>query len=177
MPRSTVLERCVDQPPNTTHPRASRSGTPTAPQSLPALTTSRCRPRRLHIARLRRFRRLLSRSSQKPSVLGWLERQFLQQALVCRSVELFGSRPSPSPNARPCHEWRPDPQPTNLVVSCLSNARSGAHPDRCRGIRLDSNVDGSAHLLVHVLREDPSCRAIHHPVEFCFSRTQGSYLV
>ena len=24
-------------------------------------------------------------------VLGWLERQFLQQALVCRSVEVFGS--------------------------------------------------------------------------------------
>ena len=88
----SLLERCVDQPPNAMHPRACRSGTPTASQSLPALTTSRCRPRRLHRALLRRFRRLLSRSSQKPSVLGWLERQFLQQALVCRSVEVFNSQ-------------------------------------------------------------------------------------
>ena len=73
------------------HPRACGSETPPASQSLPALTTSRYRPRRLHPALLRRFRRLLSRSSQKPPVLDWLEGQFLQHALVCRSVEVFGS--------------------------------------------------------------------------------------
>ena len=52
-----------------------------------------------------------------------------------------------------------DPQPPNMDVSCLSNARSRAHPDRCCGIRLDIHVDDSAHLLEHVLREDPSCRS------------------
>ena len=46
-----------------------------------------------------------------------------------------------------------DPQP----VSCFSNARSRAHPDRCRGVRLDIYVDGSSHLFVHVLRADSSC--------------------
>ena len=51
-----------------------------------------------------------------------------------------------------------------MDVSCLPNARSGTHPDRFRGTRLDIDVDGSAHVLVLVLREGPS-------------RTQGSYVV
>ena len=29
--------------------------------------------------------------AQEPSALGWLERQFLQQALMCRSVEVLGA--------------------------------------------------------------------------------------
>ena len=54
---------------------------------------------------------------------------------------------------------------------------SGAHPDRCRRVRLDIDVDGSSHLLVHVLPEDSSFRATHDSVELCFSGTQGSHLI
>ena len=68
-----------------------------------------------------------------------------------------------------------DPKPSNLDV--FPTSRSGAHPDRCRGVRLDIYIDGSHHLFVHVLREDSSCWAIHDCVEFCFSRTEGSNLV
>ena len=58
-----------------------------------------------------------------------------------------------------------DPQPTNLTALGLSNARSGTHPDRSRRVRFDVDVDGSSHLLVHVLCEDSSCRAVHDSAE------------
>ena len=59
-------------------------------------------------------------------------------------------------------------QPTNLYVSGLSNASSRAHPNRCRRVRFDVDVDGSFHFFVHVFCEDSSCRTIHDSVEFFF---------
>ena len=93
MPHSTVLSWNVvlTNRPTQCTPEHAGQGRQQHRNRCLRWTTSRCRPRRLHPALLRRFRRLLSRSSQKPFVLGWLERQFLQQALVCRSVEVFGS--------------------------------------------------------------------------------------
>ena len=89
--------------------------------------------------------------AQEPCALGWLERQFLQQALMCRSVEVFGSHVGfvlDVLHLSQTHDFVTngvlDPQPSNLDVFCLSKARSGAHPDRCRRVRLDIDVDGSS---------------------------------
>ena len=124
------------------HTRAYTSGMPRVSQSSPVRTTSRCRPRHLQSALLRRFHRWVGLSGS-----------FCKKALVFRSFEVIGSHDLVTNGVL-------DPQPTNLDVSCLPKARSGAHPDRCRELRLDIHVDDSAHLLAHVLREDPSCRAI-----------------
>ena len=62
--------------------------------------------------------------AQEPSAVGWLERQFLQQALMCRSVEVFGSHVGYVLSARHFSQANNfvtygilDPQPTNLYVS------------------------------------------------------------
>ena len=83
---------------------------------------------------------------------------------MCRSVEVFGSHVGFFLGALHLSQTNDlvtngvlDPWPSDLNVSCLSNALSGAHPDHCCRVRLDIDVDGSSHLLVHVLREDSSC--------------------
>ena len=50
-----------------------------------------------------------------------------------------------------------DPQPSNLDVPRLPDARSGAHSHCCRGIRLDLEAAVSSHVFVHVLCDYPSC--------------------
>ena len=101
--------------------------------------------------------------AQERSALGWLEHQVLQQALMCRSDEVFGSHVRFVVGASHLSQVHDlvmngvsDPQPTNLNVSGLSNARSGTHPDRSRRVRFDADVGGSSHLFVHVLSEDSS---------------------
>ena len=103
---------------------------------------------------------------------------------MCRSVEVFGSHVRFVVGASHLSQTHDlvtngvlDPQPTNLDVSGLSNARSGTHPDRSRRVRFDVDVGSSSHLLVHVLCDDSSCRPIHDSVELCFSGTQCSHLI
>ena len=71
--------------------------------------------------------------AQEPSALGWLERQFLQQALMCRSVEVFGSHVGFVLGALHLSQTNDfvtngvlDPQPSDLNVFCLSNALFGS---------------------------------------------------
>ena len=64
--------------------------------------------------------------AQEPSAQGWLERQFLQKALMCRSVKVFGSHVGfvvGDSHFSQTHDLVTngvlDPQPTNFDVSGL----------------------------------------------------------